>query len=1102
MFGAITPVVHAGVAGTLSVSSTQFTARGIIEIKVVDADLNLNSTAYDTLQVSFTFLNSTGTLNVTALTLTETLANSGEFICYLGIGGVKVTPSSPPYGTNYYVYGINPNTILAGETFDLSYIDQSPSQTTTTTILYDVYESDATDISFDRSSGEYPMNGYIRINIKDHDYNYDPTTVDTVNLNWSLIDPVYNNATWFNFTFTETGVNTAIFRKEVSYWTSAYFDDYTVRVWNVSAGNSIKFTNYNQTAAIFKYITMKTFDPTFTIASSFTTNGDLTITVTDLNFNHRSWSRENFGSFVGTSVTVTADGDGDTVNVTGNMRETDYDTGVFTYVVPVIIGAVTASDGILQLQAGASAVSIKYYANGTLTLVTASSWSITQATVASDKTNYRSTATARITITAPDLNYDADNPNSLTCAIPGLDNTITSVNVNENGEAVGTMTVNVNGLTAQSLGAQTLVFTETGVDTHLFTASLDLTKVGTHSGVALTNGDTVQVSYYDAIYDGTDSVSFEIGVTAATIALDRETYPVAAPAIGAVAFKITVTDSDFNNASLIDTITTCRWGLYGSNGTIAGGFPMVYVSLTETGANTGIFTKRVEFGPFGATQTSMINGWIKVDYPDPSTGENVTDTGYFRATDGSITTNATSVQAGDTIAVTLTDADLNTYYGTRETPRVTFTYTNPDGNDVANLVLTPEETGANTGVFTKTVDIGKPFIANTTITPEPGSTITFTYQDWTPSTVTSALTTFPTTATSYTKSVTMTSFTGTVTLDKSEYGLGANVTVTVVDPDLNSDVTARQNVPTGNGTLILRISGQADVNCYLIEEGVSYSTFKYQNYKIAATDATLLGKTFRFYYKDATDASGNTVYMYATGTIKAWDAAVSFGETCYSVGDVATVIVYNPDNNTNPTLQENIQATVTSDSDPVGQTVTLTETGVNTGNFTGTIQISDSIASGKVYTEYGDTLTVTYTDKLPADYATTSASEDFTGTAVVGVPVSRPVPASDQKFTDPTTGTEVTSGTVGTSIGLTATITNVDVIETSYTMIFKVQDDTGATIFISTFASTVAPDQTGTATVSWTPSEAGDYTVVVLVVKTLAEPTPYSDQLSLALTVS
>ena len=135
MFGAITPVVHAGVAGTLSVSSTQFTARGIIEIKVVDADLNLNSTAYDTLQVSFTFLNSTGTLNVTALTLTETLANSGEFICYLGIGGVKVTPSSPPYGTNYYVYGINPNTILAGETFDLSYIDQSPSQTTTTTIL-------------------------------------------------------------------------------------------------------------------------------------------------------------------------------------------------------------------------------------------------------------------------------------------------------------------------------------------------------------------------------------------------------------------------------------------------------------------------------------------------------------------------------------------------------------------------------------------------------------------------------------------------------------------------------------------------------------------------------------------------------------------------------------------------------------------------------------------------------------------------------------------------------------------------------------------------------------------------------------------------------
>jgi len=1099
MFGAIAPAVHAGVAGTFTVSSIQFTAPGMIELKVVDADLNLNASAYDTATVTYSF----GTNN-TALTLNETLPNSGEFICYLGIAGAYILPANPPYGTIYNNYTIAAGTLTAGDEFDLSYADQSPVATTTITILYDVYESTATDISFDRSSGEYPMNGYIRLNLKDLDYNYDPTKADTVGLNWSLIDPTINNATWFNATFTETGVNTAIFRCEFSYYTdTTNFGGYTINIGtNVTAGNAVKFTNYNQTDAVFKYITMKNFARSFTVADSFTTNGDLTITVTDPNFNHKSWAKENLGSFGATSVNVTTDGNVDLFNVTGNMKETDYNTGVFTYKMPVAIGAATLNDGTLQVSAGDSKATIKYYANGTLELVTTSSWSTTQATITADKTAYRSTETAKITITAPDLNDDADNPNSATCIFPGVGNTLNSTTkVNENAVQVGNMTVTVDSLTAQSLGAQTLTFTETGVNTNIFTASLDLTKVGTSTGVALTNGDVVQVSYYDAINDGTQSVSFTIGVTAATVALDRETYPVAAPAIGAVSFKITVTDSDFNNATLIDTVTTCWWALYGSNGTIAGGFPITQVSLTETGANTAIFTKKVTFGPFGATQTNMTNGWIKVWYTDPSTAENITAVGYLRVSDGSLTTNATSVQAGDVIKVTLTEADLNTYYGTQETPTVTFDYTNTAGTSVTGLMLTLTETGANTGVFEGTLTIGKPFVANTTIVPKPGSTITFTYKDWTPSTVTAALPNFPTTATSYTKSVTMLSHTGTISLDKSEYGPGAKMTVTVVDADLNSDVTAKETILAAGQTLILRVSGVADTYYDLVEDSVSSSTFTNKTIQWAA-DATLIGKTFQVYYKDVTDASGNTVYAVATGTITSWDATVSFDKAYYSVGDVATVIVYNPDNNTDPTLQENIQTTVTSDHDPVGQTVTLTETGVNTGNFTGTIQVSSTIASGKVYAQTGDTLTASFVDKLPADYATTTTSKTFTGTAIVGIPVSRPVPASAQTFVDPNTGATVTSGTVGTAIGLQATVQNVDVVNKTFTAIFKVKDSAGVTISISWVTGTLVAGQSLTPGVSWTPSVAGDYTIEVLVVKTLAEPTAYSDKLTSTLTVA
>ncbi|MBM5805980.1 MAG: hypothetical protein FJZ49_07980, partial [Candidatus Verstraetearchaeota archaeon] len=139
----------------------------MIEIKVVDPDLNLNSSAYDTMTVNYA---KTG--NATnALTLNESLPNSGEFIGYIRASGSTKTPANPPYGTIYNVYDITG--LVAASTFTITYSDQSPVQTTSITITYDVYEATASDITFDRSNLQYPMNGYIRINIHDLDWNFD-----------------------------------------------------------------------------------------------------------------------------------------------------------------------------------------------------------------------------------------------------------------------------------------------------------------------------------------------------------------------------------------------------------------------------------------------------------------------------------------------------------------------------------------------------------------------------------------------------------------------------------------------------------------------------------------------------------------------------------------------------------------------------------------------------------------------------------------------------------------------------------------------------------------------------------------------------------------
>ncbi|MEM3941424.1 MAG: hypothetical protein QW829_00895, partial [Candidatus Bathyarchaeia archaeon] len=217
---------------------------------------------------------------------------------------------------------------------------------------------------------------------------------------------------------------------------------------------------------------------------------------------------------------------------------------------------------------------------------------------------------------------------------------------------------------------------------------------------------------------------------------------------------------------------------------------------------------------------------------------------------------------------------------------------------------------------------------------------------------------------------------------------------------------------------------------------------------------------------------------------------------------IAISKIIDPDRNMNPRQIETISVTVSSTSDPLGQTITAVETDVNTGVFVGRIQISSTFETGKVYAKVGDTLTASYEDRHPADYATTQSSKVFTGTAVVGVPVERPVPASSPKFVDPNTGAEETSGKVGEAIMLQATVKNVDAVSRPFTAVFKVKNSEVVTIFISWVSGTLAPGQSLTPAVSWTPSAAGEYTVEILVIKSIAEPTPYSDKITVSLSVT
>ncbi|MGD8451033.1 MAG: VCBS repeat-containing protein [Phycisphaerae bacterium] len=82
----------------------------------------------------------------------------------------------------------------------------------------------------------------------------------------------------------------------------------------------------------------------------------------------------------------------------------------------------------------------------------------------------------------------------------------------------------------------------------------------------------------------------------------------------------------------------------------------------------------------------------------------------------------------------------------------------------------------------------------------------------------------------------------------------------------------------------------------------------------------------------------------------------------YSCDGLATIDVLDLGLDTDPVVAETITVTIASTSDPVGQTVTLTETWPDSAHFMGAIPTSDTVEAGTLLVADGDLVTVTYID--------------------------------------------------------------------------------------------------------------------------------------------
>jgi len=82
----------------------------------------------------------------------------------------------------------------------------------------------------------------------------------------------------------------------------------------------------------------------------------------------------------------------------------------------------------------------------------------------------------------------------------------------------------------------------------------------------------------------------------------------------------------------------------------------------------------------------------------------------------------------------------------------------------------------------------------------------------------------------------------------------------------------------------------------------------------------------------------------------------------YGCSATASVQVIDCDLNTNPGAIETVTVSVSSNSEPGGESVLLTETGAETADFRGTIPLSTTNSVGVLWIAHGNTVTATYVD--------------------------------------------------------------------------------------------------------------------------------------------
>lgn len=808
----------------------------------------------------------------------------------------------------------------------------------------------------------------------------------------------------------------------------------------------------------------------------------------------------------------------------------------------------------------------------------------TAPTLTVDKTTASPGAVLNYNMTDPDLNDDSGVIESYTVTFTGNTNFSSNTNpkvVSSFGGQLFDARIRVSGATQTLTTPFSMTFIETGPNTGVFRAQLNLLTFDNAVGgtFAFTDGDTIQLTIKD-VMDQSLSVFPEvsqtttIGLGKPTVTIDRSTYGVprnsglaattdsglsVTPAfanLGPQVMAVTIIDPSANtNAQIQETLISSgtnistnangiltlnatgtsnnklRISLLNSASAAFSGAGSITVSkaFRETGFDTGVFTGEIQvnFAP-NDTPAQWIGSKAKFEYAGQNNSFGDSDDADtvsvgFTARNAVLQTDTTVIASGKSITITVRDDDANRDSAVAEQVSVGLRWTDTTGATV-NQSTTLDETGVNTGIFSKKLDIGTSVVGGVTLNVQADTDFRIRYYDLTPSLP--GASSWPAASSSQTQidlTLRTTAATGGLVLSPTQVGPATQIKVTVTDTDLNTNPSTKQTV-TGRVTAVSDrgAASRADVN--VDETGPNTGVFEGKVRLNAAQAAgaanspsndvtinALPGDIVSIRYEDERGVNGQRTTISKTVQVVSVDPKMNFSKATYSVGESIELTLTDLDANRDPDTADILTLRATSNTDAVGLTnVQAIETGPATGVFKATIQTSQTFSTGALQVNNGDNVTVEYTDQFPANFRArfdaagtlAAAEQKFRVNTVVGqgaTPTSTTATAPALLNLD---GSSVTEVTTGQQVVVGTTVRNNDAQARPITVLIEVRDSDGITVLMSFQRATVAANGTIDVGTSWLPETPGQYQTRTFVVTSLDNPQALSGVVTSNVTVS